>query len=118
MRIFIKTSLRVIINLFDFRWALGVLIYEMLVGYPPFYDKNPFQIYEKIIDGRVNYPKDFNPLAKDLIRKLLCVDRTKRFGNMKNGANDIKNHEWFKKVNWKYVEEKKLKVYLIIHNYC
>lgn len=90
-------------------WGLGVLIYEMLVGFPPFYDKNPFQIYEKIIDGRVNYPKDFNPLAKDLIRKLLCVDRTKRFGNMKNGANDIKNHEWFKKVNWTYVEEKKTK---------
>ena len=35
-------------------------------------------------------------MAKDLIRKLLVIDRTKRIGNLKNGADDIKNHKWFK----------------------
>ncbi|KAI8427675.1 hypothetical protein MSG28_002139 [Choristoneura fumiferana] len=64
-------------------WALGVLIYEMLVGYPPFYDENPFGIYEKILNGRVEWPRHLDPIAKDVIKKLLVQDRTKRLGNMK-----------------------------------
>lgn len=61
----------------------GVLIYEMLVGYPPFYDDNPFGIYEKILNGRVEWPRHLDPVAKDVIKKLLVQDRTKRLGNMK-----------------------------------
>lgn len=61
----------------------GVLIYEMLVGYPPFYDDNPFGIYEKILNGRVEWPRHLDPVAKDIIKKLLVQDRTKRLGNMK-----------------------------------
>ncbi|GBP41108.1 Protein kinase DC2 [Eumeta japonica] len=61
-----------------------VLIYEMLVGYPPFYDDNPFGIYEKILNGRVEWPRHLDPVAKDIIKKLLVQDRTKRLGNMKS----------------------------------
>lgn len=61
----------------------GVLIYEMLVGYPPFYDDNPFGIYEKILNGRVEWPRHLDPVGKDVIKKLLVQDRTKRLGNMK-----------------------------------
>lgn len=32
-------------------WALGVLLFEMLAGYPPFYDSNPYEIYKKIVNG-------------------------------------------------------------------
>lgn len=52
-------------------WALGVLIYEMLSGYPPFYDENPFGIYQKILAGKCEYPKHMDPYAKDLIKKYL-----------------------------------------------
>lgn len=61
----------------------GVLIYEMLVGYPPFYDEQPFGIYEKILSGKIEWERHMDPIAKDLIKKLLVNDRTKRLGNMK-----------------------------------
>ena len=46
--------------------------------------------------GKIEWPKSIENVAKDLIRKLLVIDRTKRIGNLKNGADDIKNHKWFK----------------------
>ena len=60
--------------------AAGVIIYEMLAGYPPFHDETQFQIYHKILMGKVEYPRHFDSNAKDLIRKLLQPDRSKRIG--------------------------------------
>ena len=81
-------------------WALGVLIFEMLAGYPPFYDENHFGVYEKIISGKIVFPSHFDPCSKDLIRKLLTVDKSKRLGNLKNGALDVKEHSFFYGVDW------------------
>jgi serine/threonine protein kinase len=55
----------------------------MLCGYPPFYDEHPFGIYEKILAGKIVFPTTMDPNAKDLIKKLLTADRTKRIGNLK-----------------------------------
>ncbi|KAL5005475.1 hypothetical protein ScPMuIL_018931 [Solemya velum] len=89
-------------------WSLGILVYEMLVGYPPFFDDNPFGIYEKILAGKIEWPKHLDPVAKDLIKKLLVQDRTRRLGNMKNGAEDVKRHKWFKTIDWDEVLARKL----------
>lgn len=80
----------------------------MLAGYPPFYDENPFQIYQKILGGKIEWPRYLDSVAKDLIKKLLINDRTKRLGTMKNGAEDIKRHKWFKNIEWEMVAQRKL----------
>uniref|UniRef100_H2YHW1 cAMP-dependent protein kinase n=1 Tax=Ciona savignyi TaxID=51511 RepID=H2YHW1_CIOSA len=89
-------------------WALGVLIYEMAAGYPPFFADQPIQIYEKIVSGKVRFPSHFTSELKDLLRNLLQVDLTKRFGNLKNGVADIKGHRWFQPIDWIAVYQKKL----------
>ena len=43
----------------------------MLVGYPPFFDESPFRIYEKILEGKVQFPKWVDGRAKDLIKGII-----------------------------------------------
>ena len=54
-------------------WAYGVLIYEVLAGYPPFYEEDTTQTYQRILHGRFGFPPDFPVTARDLVRKLLQV---------------------------------------------
>ena len=61
-------------------WALGVLVFEMLAGYPPFYDDNPMGIYQKIMDGYYEFPPHVEPKARDLVKSFLCADRSLRLG--------------------------------------
>ncbi|XP_066298872.1 cAMP-dependent protein kinase catalytic subunit alpha isoform X1 [Branchiostoma lanceolatum] len=89
-------------------WALGVLVYEMAAGYPPFFADQPIQIYEKIVSGKVRFPSHFSSDLKDLLRNLLQVDLTKRYGNLKNAVNDIKNHKWFQTTDWILVYQRKV----------
>ena len=81
-------------------WSLGVLIYEFLAGYPPFYDDNPFGIYQKILLGKVEFPRHFDAQAKDLIRKLVNLDVAKRVGALKGRADDVQKHKWFRGIDW------------------
>uniref|UniRef100_A0A8R1UB11 cAMP-dependent protein kinase catalytic subunit n=1 Tax=Pristionchus pacificus TaxID=54126 RepID=A0A8R1UB11_PRIPA len=89
-------------------WALGVLIYEMAAGYPPFFADQPIQIYEKIVSGKVKFPSHFSNELKDLLKNLLQVDLTKRYGNLKNGVADIKNHKWFGSTDWIAIYQRKI----------
>merc|ERR1712183_773926 len=89
-------------------WTLGILIYEMIVGQPPFCDEDPMGIYQKILAGKVYFPKYFDKDAKALVKKLLTADLGKRYGNLKNGVDDIKQHKWFKDIDWAALLQKKL----------
>ena len=51
--------------------------------YPPFFDEHPFRIYEKILEGKVVWPKNMDLSAKDLIKKLLARDVTSRLGSLR-----------------------------------
>ena len=94
-------------------WACGVLCYEMLVGYPPFFDESPYGIYEKILNGHIHWPRTMDHLSRDLIKAFLNPDRTKRLGNMNGGPQDILDHPWFRGVDWDALERREINVNLI-----
>eukprot|EP01017_Pseudomicrothorax_dubius_P046201 TRINITY_DN8106_c0_g1_i2.p1 TRINITY_DN8106_c0_g1~~TRINITY_DN8106_c0_g1_i2.p1 ORF type:complete len:289 (-),score=94.62 TRINITY_DN8106_c0_g1_i2:331-1197(-) len=89
-------------------WTLGILIYEMIAGIDPFTDEDPMQIYQNILKGKIKFPKNFDADGKSLVKHLVVADLSKRYGNLKNGVDDIKNHRWFKEINWKQLLEKKI----------
>merc|ERR1719276_340421 len=89
-------------------WTLGILIYEMICGQPPFCDEDPMGIYQKILAGKVYFPKYFDKNAKALVKRLLTADLGKRYGNLKNGVDDIKGHKWFKDINWRNLLDKQI----------
>ncbi|OMO86501.1 hypothetical protein COLO4_21100 [Corchorus olitorius] len=82
-------------------WSLGAIMYEMLIGYPPFYSDDPITTCRKIVHWRnhLRFPEDskLTHEAKDLICRLLC-DVEHRLGT--GGASQIKAHPWFKDVVW------------------
>ncbi|KAA8548824.1 hypothetical protein F0562_000508 [Nyssa sinensis] len=82
-------------------WSLGAIMYEMLVGYPPFYSDDPMSTCRKIVNWRTHlkFPEEakLSSEAKDLISKLLCnVDQ--RLGT--KGSDEIKAHPWFIGIEW------------------
>ena len=85
-------------------WALGILIYEMLAGIPPFYDKDVNQMFQNIQKANIIFPNkkdngfEFSKNVKDLIMQLLQRDKNTRLG-AKNGADDILAHKFFRDIN-------------------
>jgi serine/threonine protein kinase len=90
-------------------YALGILIFEMLSGYPPYYNDNHVRLYESVLEGNMTFPAHFDKQAIDLIRRLTVRDVSMRYGNLRHGVQDIKQHPWFHGVNWQRLYEKKIK---------
>ncbi|KAM1571291.1 hypothetical protein ACFX13_037068 [Malus domestica] len=82
-------------------WSLGAIMYEMLVGFPPFYSDEPMSTCRKIVNWRTHlkFPGEakLSSEAKDLICKLLC-NVEQRLGTQ--GAHEIKAHPWFDGLQW------------------
>lgn len=84
-------------------WTLGIIIYEMLAGIDPFADEDPMAIYQKILKGKLKFPRNFDRNAKSLVKHLLVADLSKRYGNLKGGVGDIKGHRWFNGMDWTHL---------------
>ena len=89
-------------------WTLGILLYEMIAGIDPFSDKDAMSIYHNILKCKLKFPKDFDPDAKSLVKHLLILDLSKRYGNLKNGISDIKKHRYFASINLGHLLNKKI----------
>ncbi|KAN0127439.1 Protein kinase-like domain containing protein [Lactarius tabidus] len=87
-------------------WTLGVLLYEMLVGLPPFYDEITDKMYEKILRDPLVFPDEVAPSARTILTGLLTRDPAQRLGV--NGAEEIKRHPFFEKIDWQRLAQKKI----------
>jgi serine/threonine protein kinase len=79
-------------------YTLGLVIYEMLTGLPPFYANTQMKLFNNILKNQYTPIKDASRECNDLLSKLLIRNREKRLGN--KGASEIKNHPWFQEIDW------------------
>ncbi|XP_063225444.1 cGMP-dependent protein kinase, isozyme 1-like isoform X2 [Bacillus rossius redtenbacheri] len=91
-------------------WALGVLVYELLYGGPPFRGNDHLKTYSLIIKGIdvVKFPHEISRDAKSLIRKLCRLVPTERLGYQRNGITDIRQHKWFDGFDWDALRQRSL----------
>lgn len=99
-------------------WSIGILIYEMIVGFPPFYHSNQQTMYELIEKFPVKFPDPFKhkiPMSeeiKDLISKLLEKDAKDRIGT-EGGVDEIIAHPWFEGFDFEKLLNKELEAPMI-----
>ncbi|KAI3638835.1 hypothetical protein MIR68_003333 [Amoeboaphelidium protococcarum] len=89
-------------------WSLGILLYEMMHGVPPFYADNHHAMYRKILYSDLVFPDNFSPLAKSLITALLDRDPKTRLGSGPTDGEEIKKHPFFKNINWDNLYKKQM----------
>ena len=80
-------------------WALGILIYEMVAGFPPYCGDTAMMTYKLILEGQLEFPKNATADCRDLVRRLLHPGVTKRLGCLRNGGVDVRLHRWFGRLN-------------------
>ena len=90
-------------------YLLGVLFYEMLVGITPFFTTRKEEIFHNIEFGELKIPDFVSTEASKILRDLLEKDPNKRLGGGEKDAQEIKEHPYFKDVDWEKVYNKKIK---------
>ena len=90
-------------------WRIDVDTFFSRLGYPPFYNADQFVAYQRILSGKIDFPRHFDYAAKQLIRKLLQTDQAQRLGSAKNGGEEIKREQWFVGVSWMDTYERRVK---------
>lgn len=97
-------------------WSFAVMVYEMIVGMTPFYDRaemTEIELYKRITDGNYEFPDDddfMSPEARDLIVQLLVVNPRDRLGCFAGAHDDISRHPWFSPIDWDAIEQQKAQV--------
>jgi len=83
-------------------WTLGILIFELLSGHPPFEAAYPIRIYSKIMKGidKVPFPSKCQGSAGELINDLLKREPSERLPMRPGGVNNVKQHQWYSDFDW------------------
>lgn len=97
-------------------WSLGCIMFEFIFGYPPFNAPTPDEVFENILERKINWPDDpeeyTTPEALDLMNKLMTLHPRERIGanveeKFPNGGAEIRHHPWFADINWDTLLEDK-----------
>ena len=81
-------------------WSLGIMVYEMLTGAPPFTGKSERSIYQKILYSKIDFPSYISEDARDFLKRVLNPRQDERLGSGAKGMEEIKRHRWFKDIDW------------------
>ncbi|OWF46091.1 Microtubule-associated serine/threonine-protein kinase 2 [Mizuhopecten yessoensis] len=90
-------------------WSMGIILYEFLVGCPPFFGESPEELFSQVINEEIEWPQEdewqVRDDARDLITQLLQHNSLNRLGT--GGANEVKEHIFFLDVHWERILRKK-----------
>lgn len=91
-------------------WSLGILMFELLTGTPPFSAPDPMKTYNIILKGidAIEFPRKITKNAQNLIKKLCRDNPAERLGYGRGGIKDIMKHKWFDGFNWDGLRSHKL----------
>jgi len=91
-------------------WGLGVVMYEMMCGRLPFYNRDHDVLFELILMEELRFPSGLSREGRSLLSQLLDKDPHKRLGSSSSDAQDVMAHRFFNNIDWKDVLEKKIPV--------
>ncbi|XGW33318.1 hypothetical protein V3C99_017625 [Haemonchus contortus] len=83
-------------------WGLGVLIFEMLVGEPPFSGDDEEEIFDSIVNDEVRYPRFLSIESISIMRRLMRKNPDKRLGAGEKDAEEVKMQRFFKHIDWQW----------------
>ncbi|XP_064108918.1 cGMP-dependent protein kinase 1-like isoform X1 [Macrobrachium nipponense] len=91
-------------------WSLGVLMFELLTGTPPFTGPDPMKTYNSILKGidAVEFPRNITKTANGLIKRLCRDNPAERLGYQRGGIKDIQKHKWFEGFYWEGLKNRSL----------
>eukprot|EP00042_Codosiga_hollandica_P046918 m.501579 g.501579 ORF g.501579 m.501579 type:complete len:458 (+) comp57332_c0_seq1:242-1615(+) len=89
-------------------WGVGVVMYEMMCGHLPFYNRNHEILFELILHEDIRLPSTLSTKAKDCLSQLLEKDPKRRLGGSERDGKDVTEHPFFSTIDFKLLYDRKI----------